>query len=59
MVHFLNLLEEIYEEENLINEADSEFVLECICTSKQVCSHACITGNKIHRLLLLMEQCES
>lgn len=49
-----------------INEADSEFVFECICNSKQVClvkvklRHfcACVTRNKIHRLLLV-KQCES
>lgn len=37
MMHLLSLLEEVYKEKNLISEADSKFVLECICNSKQVC----------------------
>lgn len=36
-MHSLSLLEEIYKEEEISHDADSEFLLECICNSKEVC----------------------
>lgn len=52
-MHFLSPLEEIDEQENLINEAESEFVLECICNSKQVCGKV---GSRILPCLCIGKQ---
>lgn len=36
-MHSQSLLEEMYKEKKITDDADSEFLLECICNSKQDC----------------------
>lgn len=36
-MHSQSLLEEMYKEKKITDDADPEFLLECICNSKQDC----------------------